>query len=96
MPDGGASYPAANYRAGMYAATPPGNNSPGSWSNTLQAYVDGNFYRDQTIVLDPSFPAVNLTQIKALQARGFTWIFTNPVAKSTTQRLTLTYRISLA
>lgn len=73
------------------------NSTSGNATATLNAYVTGTFYRDLTVVAEPNFPAgQDATSIKAIRCRGLTHIFTNPVQKLNTQRLTLVFRVSIA
>lgn len=73
------------------------NSSTGTGTSTLATYVNGNFYRDVTVVVEPAYPSgLDATAIKAIRCRGLTHIFDTPVAKLNTQRLTLVFRVSWA
>ena len=73
------------------------NSGTGTATSTLENYVNGNFYRDVTVVAEPTYPSgLNATAIKAIRCRGLTHIFDTPVAKLNTQRLTLVFRVSWA
>lgn len=73
------------------------NSGSGAATATLEPYVNGNYYRDVTVVAEPTYPSgLNATAIKAIRCRGLTHIFDTPVAKLNTQRLTLVFRVSWA
>ena len=73
------------------------NSAAGTATAVLQPYVAGTFYRDLTVTMGPNFPGgLDATNIKAIRCRGLTHIFDTPVAKLNTQRLTLTFRVSVA
>ena len=70
------------------------NNSSGTVTNTVEAYSAGTFYRDQRIILEPNFPSVSISPI-AFNCRGLTHVMDVAQTKTNTQRLTLTYRVTL-
>lgn len=73
------------------------NSGSGTATSTLESYVNGNYYRDITVVTQPTYPSgLDATSIKAIRCRGLTHIFDTPVAKLNTQRLTLVFRVSWA
>lgn len=73
------------------------NSGTGTATATLENYVNGNYYRDITVVAQPNYPSgLDATAIKAIRCRGLTHIFDNPVSKLNTQRLTLVFRVSWA
>ena len=73
------------------------NSGSGTATATLEPYVNGNYYRDITVVAQPTYPSgLDATAIKAIRCRGLTHIFDTPVAKLNTQRLTLVFRVSWA
>ena len=73
------------------------NSTSGTATAVINDYVAGNFYRDLTVTMEPNFPeGLDATNIKAIRCRGLTHIFDTPVQKLNTQRLTLTFRVSVA
>ena len=76
---------------------PQNNSTTGSATYVIDPYVAGTFYRDTVVTLQPNFPdGLDATAIKAIRCRGLTHIFDTPVAKLNTQRLTLTFRVTIA
>lgn len=73
------------------------NSAAGTATAVIQPYVAGTFYRDLVITAQPNFPdGLDATNIKAIRCRGLTHIFDTPVQKLNTQRLTLTFRVTIA
>ena len=73
------------------------NSTTGTATYEISPYVAGTFYRDTVVTLQPNFPGgLDATAIKAIRCRGLTHIFDTPVSKLNTQRLTLTFRVSVA
>lgn len=70
-------------------------NASGTATFGNSAYVAGTFYRDMTVVLNANWPGVDVT-VYGIVMWGLVYIFDTPQTKSTTQRLTLTYRVSYA
>lgn len=76
---------------------PQNGSATGSATYVIEPYVPGTFYRDTVVTLQPNFPdGLDATNIKAIRCRGLTHIFDTPVAKLNTQRLTLTFRVTIA
>lgn len=71
------------------------NPSSGDATYTTEDYVAGNFYRDRTLVFSPGWTGLSSIDIYAISLFGLTYIFDTAQTKSSTQQLTLTYRISL-
>lgn len=71
-------------------------NSSGTATATHIAYTAGNFYRDRVLVFEPNWTGYSSISIYAMRLFGLMYIFDTPQTKTNTQRLTLTYRISVS
>ena len=88
---------APNYSAIDINGDTHGNSTSGTATAVIKPYVAGTFYRDLKVTMEPNFPGgKDATSIKAIRCRGLTHIFDTPVQKLNTQRLTLTFRVSVA
>lgn len=70
--------------------------SGGNSSIATQAYTNGSFYRDVVIIMQPNWTGYSSISVYAMRLFGLMYIFDNPQTKTNTQRLTITYRVSVS